>query len=88
MFYFAAASFSEFARLEDLPDRPTRFLCADHPTFGPATRALSPLRTDLRGARYAAAVEEAVKPLNLVGLCDATKRNWYAAIPVSHDVFL
>ena len=92
MFYFAAASFSEMARRVGAPGRPRRFLCADHPGFGEATLRLSPARLaaggsspgagrpggpPLHGAGYAAAVAAATEELNIAGLCDPAKRNWY-----------
>ena len=76
MFYFAAASFSEMARRFGV-SREDRFLCADHPQFGDARIRLSPARTPLRGREYRDAVFAAVGRLNVSGLCDPTKRNWY-----------
>ena len=76
MFYFAAASFSEMARRLGM-SRPRRFLCADDPQFGDASTRLSPLRTRLRGRDYRDAVFAAVESLNVAGLCDPAKRNWY-----------
>jgi FADH2 O2-dependent halogenase len=93
MFYFAAASFSEMARRVESPDRPRRFLCADHQSFGEATLRLSPARIagaggpdgraggpqgpPARGEAYAAAIAGAAEPLNIAGLCDPAKANWY-----------
>lgn len=79
MFYFVAASYSEMARRVDAPTRPRRFLCADHPGFGEATTRLSPASAGDPGspAAYAAAIAEASAPLNIAGLCDPSKRNWY-----------
>lgn len=78
MFYFAAASFSEMARRIDAPARPRRFLCADHRSFGPATLALSPPRDAASSApEYAREVASAVECLNIAGLCEPAKRNWY-----------
>ena len=74
MFYFAAASFSEVARRLDAPARPGRFLCADHETFGPATLRLAPAGA---GPGYADTVAAAIDPLNIAGLCDRARRNWY-----------
>jgi FADH2 O2-dependent halogenase len=80
MFYFVAASYSEMARRIDAPSRPRRFLCADHPGFGGATTRLSPASGGdaVSPAVYAAAIAEASAPLNIAGLCDGSKRNWYA----------
>jgi FADH2 O2-dependent halogenase len=82
MIYFAAASYSEMARRVDAPSPPRRFLCADHATFGPATRELSPDKWGRRSFKedshaYAAAIRHAVEPLNVAGLCDPSKGNWY-----------
>ncbi len=80
MCYFAAASFAEMARRLDAPARPARFLCADHPRFGPAMRRLSPAgRGAPSGPALADAVRDAVFDLNIAGLCDPAKRNWYPA---------
>jgi FADH2 O2-dependent halogenase len=76
MFYFAAASFSEMARRFGV-SRANRFLCADDPQFGAATIRLSPSRTRLRGREYRDAVFAAVEGLNVAGLCEPSKRNWY-----------
>jgi FADH2 O2-dependent halogenase len=78
MFYFAAASFSELARRLEAPRRPGRFLCADSPRFAAALARLSPANVDPRDrAEYAAAVAEAVGEINVAGLCDPGRRNWY-----------
>lgn len=76
MFYFAAASFSEMSRRFGV-SRTARFLCADDPRFGAATLQLSPARTALRGRDYRDAVFAAAETLNVAGLCDPSKRNWY-----------
>jgi FADH2 O2-dependent halogenase len=78
MIYFAAASYSEMARRVDAPSRPRRFLCADHPTFGEATRRLSPAGPQGRTRpTYFQEIAAASAPLNIAGLCDASKANWY-----------
>jgi FADH2 O2-dependent halogenase len=78
MFYFAAASYSEMARRLGVNSRGTRFLAADHPTFAKALADLSPQACGV-GSSYAAAVARSIEPLNVAGLCDPRKRNWYAA---------
>jgi tetracycline 7-halogenase / FADH2 O2-dependent halogenase len=77
MFYFAAASYAEMARRIDGARRPSRFLCADR--FGEETLRLSPSSEgDAVGeAAYHAAVAAAIEPLNIAGLCEPHKRNWY-----------
>lgn len=77
MIYFAAASYSEMARRVGSPVRPGRFLCADHPTFGKATLRLSPSYVERPVGSYAEAIAAACEPLNIAGLCEAAKDNWY-----------
>jgi FADH2 O2-dependent halogenase len=79
MFYFAAASFSEMARRLECAERPRRFLCLDDRPFGDATRHLSPAGlADIAGmAEYSGRVAQAIDPLNIAGLCEPAKRNWY-----------
>lgn len=76
MFYFAAASASELARRLDAPHRPRRFLCADHPAFGAATTRLAPGAGGV-GPDYGQEVAAAIECLNIAGLADPAKRNWY-----------
>jgi hypothetical protein len=79
MFYFAAASFSEMARRVGVQPASARFLCADRPQFAEAMRDLSPTVVATRDqAAYAGAVAAAIEELNIGGLCDPRKRNWYA----------
>jgi FADH2 O2-dependent halogenase len=79
MFYFAAASFAEMARRLDVQPASARFLCADRQPFAEAMRLLSPATNTARDqARYAQAVAEAVDCLNVAGLCDPAKGNWYS----------
>jgi hypothetical protein len=66
-------------RTPEHPNSPL-FLRVDHPSFGPAFERLSErLLTGCAGApdAFTAAVCEAVDPLNVAGLCDPRKRNWY-----------
>jgi FADH2 O2-dependent halogenase len=78
MFYFAAASFTEmFRRLR--PGAPARgFLGVDDGRFAGAARDLSPAAGGvLDETEYARRVALAIEPMNVAGLCDAAKRNWY-----------
>jgi len=79
MFYFVAASFSEMARRLGRGHMVRQFLASDHPTFGQAARILGRmLRT--RGAQselFAAEVRKQTDCLNVAGLCNPAKRNWY-----------
>ena len=83
MFYFAAASYSEMARRLDRPHLSGGFLAATHPQFGPDLRHAASWARELAqcpGADTAAFekfVSEAISCLNVAGLCDAKKQNWY-----------
>jgi FADH2 O2-dependent halogenase len=77
MLYFAAASYSEMARRLGVPSR--GFLCAADPAFASAVDRLSPARAAV--ADFDTQVADATAPLNVAGLCDAAKRNWYAVDP-------
>jgi FADH2 O2-dependent halogenase len=74
MFYFAAASYAEMARRVAPSRAAAGFLRASDPAFASALRALSPARA---ADGLAARVRQAVEPVNIAGLCDATKKNWY-----------
>ncbi len=79
MFYFAAASFSEMSRRLDR-GLVSRYLAADHPTFGAdllqCGRLLSESSVGDTTSFYDR-VRNAIEPLNIAGLCDSAKRNWY-----------
>jgi tetracycline 7-halogenase / FADH2 O2-dependent halogenase len=77
MFYFASASFSEMARRVARPRHDARFLGADHRRFAEAIIRLSP-RYAAPGEDYLMEVAGAIDPLNIAGLCDPAKCNWYA----------
>jgi FADH2 O2-dependent halogenase len=75
-FYFAAASYSEMARRVGKPHLVRRFLALDHPDFAPSLTTL--LKTEQRaGALSFEEVAQAIAPLNIAGLADSHKRNWY-----------
>ena len=76
MFYFAAASFSEMSRRLGVDASASRFLCAHDAAFRDATERLSPADTPDR-RDYARDVAAAIEPMNIAGLCEAAKRNWY-----------
>lgn len=78
--YFASASYAEAARRLERPSLSGAFLSGDHAHFGPAlreccARAFSdPAEShDGLGAR----VRRAIEPLDVIGLSDARRRNWY-----------
>jgi FADH2 O2-dependent halogenase len=78
MFYFAAASYSELSRRLGVQATSARFLRADHHTFGRDTMMLAPsLGAAADADAYARAVAAAIEPLNIAGLADPSKRNWY-----------
>jgi FADH2 O2-dependent halogenase len=77
MCYFAAASFAELSRRLGAAPPGARFLCSDRAAFADATRRLSPARDARDGLAYAADVARAVEPINIAGLCDPQKQNWY-----------
>ena len=76
MFYFAAASFAEMSRRLGVHSPDARFLAADRAAFADALVALSPQSTPFDGG-YVEEVARAIEPLNIAGLCDAAKGNWY-----------
>jgi FADH2 O2-dependent halogenase len=76
MFYFAAASFSEMARRLGVQPAAARFLCSHDEAYRRDTERLSPARVS-PNADYASDVARVVEPMNIAGLCDAAKRNWY-----------
>jgi FADH2 O2-dependent halogenase len=80
MFYFAAASYAEMARRVS-PDRATAgFLRAADPEFAAAMSTLSPAKSNGdEPGDYASAVARSVHAINIAGLCDPRKRNWYSA---------
>jgi len=79
MFYFAAASFSEMSRRLKKPS--PGFLFADDPAFVEAMAATSPASRSLAShpsaGDQAHVIAAAVERLNVAGLCDPAKRNWY-----------
>lgn len=81
LLYFAAASFSETAiRLNKRHLAPS-FLLHDHPAFGPACRELLErshhLSTKQEAYRLIKDVLHAIEPIDVAGLCNRERRNWY-----------
>jgi len=77
-FYFAAASYSEMARRLDRPHLARRFLASGHAEFGPSLRcATARVRRGADGPEFSAQVAEEIACLNVAGLADPRKRNWY-----------
>ncbi len=84
MFYFAASSYSEMARRLDRTALTHGFLNAGHPQFGAAlrdctawARRLGACANERESEAFEARVSAAIACLNVAGLCDRTKRNWY-----------
>ncbi len=78
--YFAAASYTESVRRLGRPALAGAFLCSDHPAFGPALRACCRMALDGGadvGPALAAAVRRAIEPIDVIGLGDVSRRNWY-----------
>ena len=76
MFYFAAASFAEMSRRLGVHSPDARFLAADRTAFADALAALSPQARSFDDG-YVEEVARAIEPLNIAGLCDAARGNWY-----------
>lgn len=85
--YFAAAHFSESARRLGRPELAGTFLCGSHPQFGPALDACCRAALAPRDAagreRLLADVARAVALVDVGGLLDTSRRNWFPAPPVS-----
>jgi hypothetical protein len=76
MFYFAAASFSEMQR-RLVPERASGgFLRAADPGYAASLHTLSPALC-LSGADYFERIAKATESINIAGLCDRSKKNWY-----------
>ncbi len=80
MVYFAAAGYCELARRLGRNHLAQRFLAVDHPAFANATGYLSRMARGNKGfdsTLFAAQVKQKIDCLNVAGLCDKRKRNWY-----------
>jgi FADH2 O2-dependent halogenase len=81
LLYFAAASYAEAARRLGRPELSGSFLSGDHPHFGPALSECCALA--LSGADRSAVdrkVRDAIVPLDVIGLSDVRRRNWYPVL--------
>lgn len=85
LLYFAAASYSETARRLKKPQLAASFLLHDHPTFGPACRNLFEralhVRTGKESDRLIEDILKAVEPIDVAGLCNRERHNWYPVDP-------
>jgi len=80
MVYFAAASYCEMARRLGRNHLAQRFLAVDHPDFANATGRLSQVLRHNQcfdSPLFASQVKQQIDCLNVAGLCDQGKRNWY-----------
>lgn len=81
MFYFAAASFSEMARRLSRTHLAQGFLGARHSQFGVSMRSfaqrLSNPDSKLEPGAFTSEVAKEIDLLNIAGLCDVRKQNWY-----------
>ena len=79
MFYFAAASFSEMSRRLEKRYLVGRYLSADRKDFVAGVSKGSQMLRDrnLEVETYSEFVQTSISGMNVAGLCDASKRNWY-----------
>jgi FADH2 O2-dependent halogenase len=83
LLYFAAASYAETARRLDRPAPADGFLLGRHPVFGAALQRCLGIaehpgsHVPLDG--FADEVSRAIEPINVAGLADRSRRNWYPA---------
>ena len=89
LLYFAAASFTETARRLKKPQLVPSFLLHDHATFGPACRKLFERAQRVCSEQESIQLIEdairAIEPIDVVGLCNRQRRNWYPVDP--EDLF-
>ncbi len=88
LLYFAAVSYAETARRMGRPELAPSFLLAKDPRFGPRSRALCErvlTAMDSRGltltekAEFFRAIDEAIQPIDVAGLCDPSRHHWFPA---------
>ena len=81
MLYFAAASFSESARRLGKAHLAPSFLLRDDPRFGPLMRRCCELAKNnsaqLETDDLAHEISQAIEPINIAGLANPHRRNWY-----------
>ncbi|MCC7194684.1 MAG: FAD-dependent oxidoreductase [Gemmatimonadaceae bacterium] len=77
--YFTAATYTESARRLGKPGLAgDGFMMSGHPTFGPAyNRCLSLAASGASTDAVIAAVRDATEPVNVAGLLDDSRHNWY-----------
>jgi tetracycline 7-halogenase / FADH2 O2-dependent halogenase len=81
LLYFAAVSFSETARRLNKPHLATSFLLHDAPHFGAVCAHILAQAQAVRSPQEAATLHmeimRAIEPLNLAGLGESSRQNWY-----------
>ncbi len=84
MFYFAAASYAEMSRRVENGPRLKHYLAADRPPFAEGVTQCARLLRDhacvgrpVNIEAFAQQVSQSAACLNIAGLCDPSKRNWY-----------
>ncbi len=83
LLYFAAASYSEAARRLGRPELAPGFLLCDDPQFAATIRLAARLgraRSPAARARVLTAIDRAVEPIDIAGLLDRTRRDWYPVV--------
>lgn len=84
MIYFAAAGYCEMARRLGRNHLAQRFMAIDHTDFSSGASQLSKmpsLNNCFDSSLYSALVKKNIDSLNLTGLCNFRKRNWYSIDP-------
>ena len=81
LLYFTAVIYSETVRRLGKPELATSFLLHDHSYFGPQcldlfNRVRHP-GSQFQSKSFSDDIIRAIEPLNLAGLGDAKRRNWY-----------
>jgi len=81
MLYFAAVSYAEAAQRLGKPELASSFLLHNHPRFGPDLRRLIAQShnagSPIHSARFSEEIRRAIDPINVAGLADPARRNWY-----------
>jgi FADH2 O2-dependent halogenase len=81
MLYFAAVSYAETAHRLGKPHLASSFLLHADPHYGPAMQSLiarsRTVRTPEESAEFSEEVRRAIDPINVAGLADPARLNWY-----------
>jgi FADH2 O2-dependent halogenase len=81
LLYFTAASFTETARRLGKTRLASSFLLHEHPSFGPACRALYDRTCTVQSqedvAQFREAVLRTIEPFDVAGLADLERNYWY-----------